>query len=102
MKDIYDVYWALIGAHPSGYVPIYKIRRSLGWSRERFDKRIVDLNQRDQPIVELHRGDPQRYTAAENADSLRLRGRTYRLLRWRSEVLRLLPPVDAVPGGLAP
>ena len=83
MDSVYAAYREVLKEHPSGYAPVYKVRRLRGWSRERFDERIADLNQRDRPVVELHRGDPQRYTEAQDRDSLRLRGRVYRLMRWR-------------------
>jgi len=78
-----EAYRGFLADHSSGYVPIYKLRERLGWPRNQFDEIITDLNLRDNPIVELHRGDPLRYTPEQSKDSLRLRGRTYRLLRWR-------------------
>jgi len=72
------------GERLSGHVPVYKIRRALGWPRERFDQAVRDLNERPVPEIELHAGDPQNYSDDEIADSFERRSVLYLLMRWRT------------------
>jgi hypothetical protein len=80
LKQVYD---GFASQHAGGYVPIFKVRRALGWPREKFDRMLRELNERRNPVIELHGGDPQRYTDDERADSL-IRDLTLLLrMRWR-------------------
>lgn len=71
--------------HAGGFVPIFKVRRSLGWTRSKFDNLVKNLNESGDPLVELHEGDPHDYTEQQQADSIELRGRTYLRMRWRAK-----------------
>lgn len=85
--DLESLRWAydhFAGERLSGYVPVYKVRRALGWTRERFDRAVRDLNERPVPEIELHAGDPQNYSEDEIADSLERRSVLYLLMRWRT------------------
>ena len=76
-------YDTLASDHLGGYVPIFKVRRALNWPQEKFDQALRDLNERRDPAIELHGGDPQNYSADEIADSFERRGSRYLLMRWR-------------------
>ncbi|MDQ7783096.1 MAG: hypothetical protein RDU20_09465 [Desulfomonilaceae bacterium] len=80
LRDAYD---GFAEERLSGHVPIYKVRRALGWPRDRFDRAVRDLNERPVPEIELHAGDPQNYREDEIADSFERRSVLYLLMRWR-------------------
>jgi|GEM_PF-2558048 len=80
LKQVYD---RLAGEYAGGYVPIFKVRRALNWPRDKFDRTLRDLNERRNPVIELHGGDPQYYDDDERVDSL-FRHQTLLLhMRWR-------------------
>lgn len=81
LRNSYDRF---AGERLSGHVPVYKVRRALGWDKERFDRAVRDLNERPDPELELHAGDPQNYGEDERADSFERRGVLYLLMRWRT------------------
>ncbi len=80
LKEAYDL---LVSEHVGGYVPVHKLRREVKWSRDRFDRVIFDLNMRQNPVIELHGGDPQNYSESQKRDSIVKEGRLYLRLRWR-------------------
>jgi hypothetical protein len=80
LKTVYD---DLARDHAGGYVPIYRVRRSLEWPRAKFDRALRDLNERRKPVIELHGGDPQSYSEEERADSLMREMNLYLRMRWR-------------------
>ena len=82
-EDLRAAYERHFGDHAGGFVPIFKVRRSLGWTRSRFDTFLKELNERQDPVVELHEGDPHDYTEDQQADSVQRGGRTYFRMRWR-------------------
>lgn len=64
------------------YVPIYRLRRHLGWPRERFDQVIARLSQ--DLIVQLQGGDPSSMTQKDIEDSyLDDQGRLRISVTWR-------------------
>ncbi|MBF0524155.1 MAG: hypothetical protein HQK56_03555 [Deltaproteobacteria bacterium] len=81
IKRAYDKY----APEYMGYVPIFKVRRELGWSREKFDNALRQLKERDVPLVNLMSGDPERYTPDETADSIKQGYTIYLQMRWRDE-----------------
>jgi len=76
-------YNKFVPQHLGGFVPIYKVRRELEAPREDFDALLRSLNERDEPILELFGGDPQKFTDDQKNDSL-WRGENLLLrMRWR-------------------
>ncbi|MFC1833562.1 hypothetical protein ACFL2Q_02365 [Thermodesulfobacteriota bacterium] len=69
--------------HIGGYVPIWKVRRELGWTREDLDAAPLDLNHRAEPAIELHGGNPMAFTESQRADSLKRGSDLYLRMRWR-------------------
>ncbi len=84
LEALRAAYDRFAGERLSGHVPVYKVRRDLGWERERFDRAVRDLNERPDPEIELHVGDPQNYGDDEIADSFERRSVLYLLMRWRT------------------
>lgn len=80
LRMAYDKF---VSDHLGGYVPIFKVRRALNWPKERFDQALKDLNERRDPLIELHGGDPQNYSKDEMDDSFERRSSRYLLMRWR-------------------
>jgi hypothetical protein len=80
LKDAYD---SFVPEHLAGFVPIFKVRRKLSWPREDFDRLLIDLNQRNDPVIELHAGDPADLSAEEKRDSLWLQAKLLVRMRWR-------------------
>jgi hypothetical protein len=80
LKAAYDKF---VPEHLGGFVPIFKVRRELGWSTQTFDSLLQDLNERDDPLVELHAADPADLTEGERRDSLRKGTRLLVRMRWR-------------------
>jgi hypothetical protein len=80
IKAVYD---GLVRDHAGGYVPIYKVRRSLNWPRDKFDRALRELNERRKPVIELHGGDPQSYSEDQRTDSLMRELNLYLRMRWR-------------------
>ncbi|MBF0497576.1 MAG: hypothetical protein HQK58_13535, partial [Deltaproteobacteria bacterium] len=80
LKRAYDKY----APEYLGYVPIYLVRRELGWLREKFDDLLRNLCERDEPVIILMRGDMQHYTEDEKKDSLRRGNILYMQVRWRA------------------
>ncbi len=76
-------YSKFVPEHLGGFVPIFKVRRALDWSSQAFDSLLRDLNERQEPVVELHAGDPADLTEAEKRDSLWKSGRLLIRMRWR-------------------
>ncbi|MBF0496702.1 MAG: hypothetical protein HQK58_09030 [Deltaproteobacteria bacterium] len=68
-----------------GFVPIYILRRELGWPREKFDRALFNLNERDNPVIDLLSGDPQNYTPDQKEDSIRKGNDLYLQILWREE-----------------
>lgn len=63
-----------------GFVRIHRLRGSLGWERERFDRVFTDLLEKYK--VEAHRGDLSRMTAQEIRDSWTDEMGTYTTCTW--------------------
>ncbi|MFC1834285.1 hypothetical protein ACFL2Q_06065 [Thermodesulfobacteriota bacterium] len=80
IKTAYDKF---APEHIGGFVPIYKVRRELGCPREEFDRGRRGLNELADPIIELHEGDPSRYSPSRRHDSLKLDQNLYLRMRWR-------------------
>ncbi|MGB6067233.1 MAG: hypothetical protein WBG50_20690 [Desulfomonilaceae bacterium] len=76
-------YSEFVPEHLGGFVPIFKVRRALGWSSQAFDSLLWDLNERHDPVVELHGGDPADLTEGEKRDSLWKDSRLLIRMRWR-------------------
>jgi hypothetical protein len=76
-------YSKFVPEHLGGFVPIFKVRRALSWSSKAFDNLLRDLNERQEPVVELHAGDPADLTDAEKRDCLWKGGRLLIRMRWR-------------------
>ena len=81
LRSAYDRF---VREYLGGYVPVFKVRRALEWPKERFDQVMRDLNERREPVVELHGGDPRNYRDDEIADSYTSRSNLYLLMRWRT------------------
>ncbi len=80
LKAAYDKY---VPEHLGGFVPIFKVRRELAWPNRAFDELLQDLNERCDPVVELHAGDPADLTEEEKQDSLWKGSRLLVRMRWR-------------------
>jgi len=80
LKAAYDKF---VPEHLGGFVPIFKVRRQLGWSSHAFDTLLRNLNQQNDPVVELHSADPADLTEEERRDSLWQGGRLLVRMRWR-------------------
>jgi hypothetical protein len=80
LKAAYDTF---VPEHPAGFVPIFKVRRELAWPHKDFDALLVDLNQRNDPVIELHAADPADLSTEEKRDSLWLQGKLLVRMRWR-------------------
>jgi hypothetical protein len=80
LKAAYDKF---VPEHLGGFVPIFKVRRELGWPRPAFDGLLQNLNERHNPVVELHAADPADLTERERRDSLWQGGRLLVRMRWR-------------------
>lgn len=61
-------------------VPIYRMRDTLGWPRERFDAVLEQLRADGQ--VELRRGLPSNLSVPHLRDSYHVYGQLYLTLRW--------------------
>jgi len=83
LETLRAAYHRFVPDHLGGFVPIFKVRRFLGWACDRFDRLLLDLNEQADPVIELHRGDPQDYSLNEQRDSLVRDGRLYLRMRWR-------------------
>jgi len=71
------------GSH-RGFVPIHKVRRSLEWSKEKFDATLVSL--RKGLAIELQVGSPADYTKGEILDSfVETDGTLYLTMSWRQQ-----------------
>lgn len=80
LRAAYDKF---VPEHLGGFVPIFKVRRELGWSSEAFDALLQDLNEQNDPVLELHAADPADLTEGERRDSLWQGGRLLVRMRWR-------------------
>ncbi len=80
LKATYDKF---VPEHLGGFVPIFKVRRALDWPRQAFDTLLQDLNEQDDPLVELHAADPGDLSDDERRDSLVKGGRLLVRMRWR-------------------
>jgi hypothetical protein len=80
LKSAYDKF---VPQHLGGFVPIYKVRRELEAFREDFDALLRSLNERDEPVLELLGGDPQRFTDDQKNDSFRRGDHLFLRMRWR-------------------
>ncbi|MCI0526980.1 MAG: hypothetical protein L0Y56_05930, partial [Nitrospira sp.] len=68
-----------------GFVRIHRIRELLNWTRERFDRVLMDLMA--DYIIELHGGDPSILTEQEIRNSfMDENGMLYITLTWRGGV----------------
>jgi len=76
-------YAKFVPEHLGGFVPIFKVRRELGWPRQVLDEMLQDLNERHDPVVELHTADPADLTEEEKRDSLLQGNRLLVRMRWR-------------------
>lgn len=84
-NDLKMAYEKFVPEHLGGFVPIYKVRRQLEAPREDFDVLLKTLNERDEPILDLFGGDPQKFTEDQKDDSL-WRGENLLLrMRWREK-----------------
>jgi hypothetical protein len=81
LKAAYDKF---VPEHLGGFVPIFKVRRALGWPTQVFDGLLQDLNERTDPVIELHAADPADLTEEEKRDSLWQGGRLLVRMHWRS------------------
>ncbi len=82
LKTAYDKF---VPDHLGGFVPIFKVRRELAAPREEFDNLLKHLNELDEPVLELHGGDPQVYTEDQKQDSLRRGENLFLRMRWRGQ-----------------
>jgi hypothetical protein len=80
LRRAYDKF---VPEHLGGFVPIYKVRRHLGVPREAFDSLIKGLNEKDEPVLELLGGDPQKFTEDQKQDSLWRGDNLFLRMRWR-------------------
>jgi hypothetical protein len=80
LKGAYDKF---VPQHLGGFVPIFKVRRELAAPKEDFDKLLRGLNERDNPILELLGGDPQKYTEDQKKDSFWRGDNLFLRMRWR-------------------
>lgn len=78
-----SAYERIVPEHLAGFVPIFKVRRELDWPHKDFDSLLIDLNQRDDPVIELHAADPADLSEEEKRDSLWLQGKLLVRMRWR-------------------
>jgi len=82
-KALRAAYEKFVPEHLGGFVPIFKVRRELGWQRQAFDGLLQDLNERYDPVVELHAADPADLSEEEKRDSLWQESRLMVRMRWR-------------------
>lgn len=80
LKSAYDNF---VPDHLGGFVPIFKVRRQLSASKEEFDNLLKDLNELDDPVIDLLGGDPQQYTEDQKQDSLWRGENLFLRMRWR-------------------
>jgi hypothetical protein len=80
LKAAYDKF---VPEHLGGFVPIFKVRRELGWPSQAFDSLLQELNERQEPVVELHAADPSDLSDDERRDSLVKGSRLLVRMRWR-------------------
>ncbi|AFM24528.1 hypothetical protein [Desulfomonile tiedjei] len=80
LKSAYDKF---VPQHLGGFVPIYKVRRELEAFKEEFDTLLRNLNERDEPVLELLGGDPQKFTDDQKNDSFRRGDHLFLRMRWR-------------------
>jgi len=94
-EAFYQAYLAV--GRGRNFVRIHRLRRSLAWSRARFDTVVRQLAAAS--VIELHEGDPSRMTAAEIADSYQEPGGMLSLcMSWRGERSgRFVHALDAAP-----
>lgn len=84
-KSLKTAYDKFVPEHLGGFVPIFKVRRELAAPREDFDNLLKQLNELDEPVLELHGGDPQVYTDDQKQDSLRRGENLFLRMRWREQ-----------------
>ncbi len=80
LKSAYDKF---VPQHLGGFVPIYKVRRELEAFKEEFDTLLRSLNERDEPLLELLGGDPQKFSDDQKNDSFRRGDHLFLRMRWR-------------------
>jgi hypothetical protein len=84
LEALKAAYEKFVPQHLGGFVPIFKVRRDLGWPTQVFDGLLHDLNERTDPVIELHAADPRDLTEEEKRDSLWQGGRLLVRMRWRA------------------
>ncbi|MFH0825718.1 MAG: hypothetical protein V2B18_23430 [Pseudomonadota bacterium] len=80
LKAAYDKF---VPEHLGGFVPIYKVRRELAGSKDELDKILRELNEMDDPVLELLGGDPRKFTEDQKQDSLWRGENLFLRMRWR-------------------
>ncbi|MBF0552529.1 MAG: hypothetical protein HQK60_18610, partial [Deltaproteobacteria bacterium] len=81
LKQAYDKY----APEYLGFVPIFKIRRELGWPRDVFDQALIALHEVAKPTIDLMGDHPKNYTEDQKGDSLRRGKNLFLQMRWRDK-----------------